>query len=99
MPIPNGYVDIEIRIKKDGSFERKIIREGKSTCKSGDAEKLLQDLMNIKIDGFEGDFGTVTSTQNTKDHWESQRVEMPETPQSHASSLNKSKNKPDTLNI
>ena len=97
MPIPDGYVDIEIRIKQDGSFERKIIREGKSICKSGDEKSILEDLMNIKVDGFEGDFGEVTETKNTKDHWESQRIETPLELQEYVA-LKKSKNKSTNLN-
>ena len=96
MPIPDGYVDIEIRIKPDGSFERKIIREGKSVCKKGDEKSILEDLMNIKVDGFDGDFGEVTETKNTKDHWESQRIE-PSTSQEYVP-LKKSKNKATNLN-
>ena len=52
--------------------------------------------MNIKVDGFEGDFGEVIETKNTKDHWESQRVE-PSAPQEYTAP-HKSKNKATNLN-
>jgi len=83
MAIPEGYVDIEIRIHKDGTFERKIIREGKSVCKKGDEKSIIEDLLNMKVEGFEGDFGSVTKTEYTKDHWEAERVEIPKNVQTY----------------
>lgn len=78
--VPSGFVKIEVRIKGNGTFERKIIREGKTTCKEGDEKRLLEDLLNIKVPGFFGTFGQVGEAGRTQEYWEQTKVKVPATP-------------------
>ena len=55
-----NYVKVQIRADKKGNFTRKIIRDGQSTCESGDDRVFLEDLFNIELPDYYGDFGKVT---------------------------------------
>lgn len=74
--VPNGFVKIQIRIDKKGGFKRQIIREGKSTCQSGDDQKFLEDLLNVEIPGFLGGFGEVTDAGKTTEFYEQNRPQV-----------------------
>jgi len=56
----DNYLKVQIRMDKKGNFSRKIIRDGKSTCEKGDDKVFLEDLFNIQLPDYFGDFGTVT---------------------------------------
>ena len=74
--IPVGFVKIQIRIDKKGNFKRQLIREGKSTCQSGDDQKFLEDLLNIEIPGFLGGFGEVADAGKTPEFYEQTRPQV-----------------------
>ena len=54
-----NYVEVEIRMDNNGNFSRKIIRNGQSTCEQGDEKVFLDDLFNIQLPGYTGEFGKV----------------------------------------
>lgn len=65
----SGYVDVEIRIDKSGSFSRKIIGHGEgSSCLTEDDEALLDDLLEAEIEGYHGTFGTVNRSDVTQEY-------------------------------
>jgi len=55
----DSYLKVELRMDKHGHFTRKIIRDGKSTCESGDDKIFLDELLNLDLPEFEGKFGEV----------------------------------------
>jgi hypothetical protein len=65
--VPDGFVKIRIVIDQKGNFERSIVREGKTTCKSGDDQRLLEDLLNAQIPGYFGEFGEMTNEGHTRE--------------------------------
>ncbi len=54
------YIKVQLRMDKHGRFTRKIIRDGQSTCESGDDRVFLDELLNLELPDFEGKFGEVT---------------------------------------
>ena len=63
----DNFVKVQLRIGKDGRFTRKIIRDGKSVCESGDDNIFLDDLLNIEMPDFNGKFGEVSTDGFTEE--------------------------------
>jgi len=74
--VPAGFVKIEIRINNKGGFKRQLIREGQSTCGSGDDQKYLEDLLNTAVPGFFGGFGNVTDAGKTTEFYEQNKPKV-----------------------
>lgn len=61
------FVKVQIRINKNGRFVRSIIRDGNTVCETGDDTVFLDDLLNIELPDFKGDFGEVSSDGLTEE--------------------------------
>jgi hypothetical protein len=73
MSIPSGFVKIKVKIDSKGNYHREIIREGKSSCKDHKCDTLLEDLLDVDLEGFDVG-GNIEDEGKTKEYYEQNKI-------------------------